>query len=711
MLQVLQSFKNGKIDLIEVPIPQCKRGSMTIKSSASLISSGTERMLLEFGKSNLLSKAKSQPEKVKQVIDKIKTDGVYSTLNSVRSKLDTPIPLGYSNVGTVLEIGDGVEGFSIGDRVVSNGSHAEIVNVAQNLCAKVPDNVTDEEAVFTVLGAIALQGVRLADPKLGENVVVIGLGVIGLLTVQLLTANGCRVLGIDFDDNKLKLASAFGAEILNLSNESDPVHSAMKLSRNNGVDSVLITASTTSSDPVRQAAQMCRKRGKLVLVGVTGLELNRSDFYEKELTFQVSCSYGPGRYDVNYEQKGQDYPYGFVRWTARRNFEAVLDLIARGKLNVQPLIAARYPFEDAQRAYESLLEDRSQLGIILRYSTSTDNGEKTVINRAKVQSPPDEKSVIGVIGAGNFASQVILPILKKDGVRLKTIASTGGTAAAISGRKFGFEQFTSDADVILNDPEINAVFIATRHNSHAGLTIKALSSGKHVFVEKPLAINEQQLAEVESAYKQVGDRQLLVGFNRRFSPYAKKMRELLTQRSSPLTAVYIVNAGTLPPDHWTIDPEIGGGRIIGEVCHFIDLLYFVVGYPINSVQAVAIGGKDPQRLREDKVTITLSFTDGSTGTIHYFANGNKRYPKEKLTVFSDERILELDNFKLMKGYGFRNFKKMKSWKQMKGHGEEIAAFINRVENGGAPLIPWESMEMVTRATFEAVKQVREGVLA
>jgi predicted dehydrogenase/threonine dehydrogenase-like Zn-dependent dehydrogenase len=707
MLQVLQNLKNGKIYLTDIPVPKIIPGTLTIKTSMSVISSGTERMLLEFGKSNILSKAKSQPEKVKQVLDKIKTEGVISTLNAVFSKLDTPIKLGYSNVGSVLEVGAGVYEFEPGDRIVSNGSHSEIVNVAQNLCAKIPDSVTDEEAAFTVLGAIALQGIRLADPKVGEYVVVTGLGLLGLITVQILQTNGCRVLGFDFDKKKLALASTFGAETFDLSGEADPVGYALKFSRNKGVDSVLITASTSSNDPVRQAARMCRKRGKIVLVGVTGLELNRADFYEKELTFQVSCSYGPGRYDENYEIKGQDYPYGFVRWTAKRNFEAVLDLMARGKLDVKPLISSTFPFTEAHKAYDSLLKDKSQLGIILQYPQTTGNGAKTVLNpKAEIVSSTGTQAVVGVIGAGNFASHVILPILKKNGARLKMIASSGGTGAAISGKKFGFEQFTSDANIVFDDAEINTVFIATRHNTHAMLTVRALESGKHVFVEKPLALNEQELMEIGDAYRKSDNKHLLVGFNRRFSPYAQKMKTLIAQSSSPLTAVYVVNAGALPPDHWTLNPEVGGGRIIGEVCHFIDLLHYIVGKSIDSVHSCAIQNEEPLKLREDKVTISLSFSDGSIGTVHYFANGNKRYPKEKLTVFSDERVLELDNFKIMRGYGFKSFRKMKTWKQEKGHREEFAAFLHLIENGGRPLIEWESMEMVTRATFEAVKRLK-----
>lgn len=706
MLQILQNFKDGKIDITDVPVPQCKKGTVTVQSTASLISSGTERMLLEFGRSGMIAKAKSQPEKVKQVLDKIKTDGILSTMQAVYSKLDTPIPLGYSNVGNIIEVGNGVLNFNPGDRVVSNGSHAEIVNVPVNLCAKIPDPVSDEEAAFTVLGAIALQGIRLADPKIGDHVVVVGLGVIGLLTVQMLIANGCRVLGVDFDEEKLKLASSFGAEVLQLSGEADPVKSALQLSNNNGVDAVLITASTTSSDPVRQAAQMCRKRGKIILVGVTGLELNRADFYEKELTFQVSCSYGPGRYDENYELKGQDYPYGFVRWTVRRNFEAVLDLMARGKINVKPLIGSTYPFEKAHEAYDSLLKNTSQLGIVLRYGERTGRTGKTIVNRSVSDTSKAGKVVAGVIGAGNFASHVIVPELKKRGVRLKTIASTGGTGAAIAGKKYGFEQFTSDADAICKDPEITTVFIATRHNSHARFTTMALLNGKHVFVEKPLAMNEQELHEIKKVYQAADGKQLLVGFNRRFSPYARKIRTLLSKRSSPVTAVYIVNAGALPPEHWTKDPETGGGRIIGESCHFIDLLHFVTNSQITSVHALAIGGNESLQVREDKVTISMSFADGSTGTVHYFANGSKRYPKEKLTIFSDERVLEMENFKSMHGYGFKNFSRYKTWKQEKGHTEELQEFIKRLESGGPPLIAWESMEMVTRATFDAVDALK-----
>jgi predicted dehydrogenase/threonine dehydrogenase-like Zn-dependent dehydrogenase len=706
MRQLLQQFKDGSIDIIDVPVPECKTGHIIAKSSLSLISAGTERMLLEFGKSNIISKARSQPDKVKQVIDKMRSDGIVSTLNAVFSKLDTPISLGYSNVGRVIETGSTVYEFNRGDRIVSNGPHAEVVSVPTNLCAKVPEEVSDEEAVFTVLGAIALQGVRLINPKVGENVVVMGLGLIGLLTVQILLANGCRVLGLDFDKNKLSLASSFGSEIFDLASESDPVGFAMKFSKNNGVDSVLITASTKSNDPVRLAAQMCRKRAKIVLVGLTGLELNRADFYEKELSFQVSCSYGPGRYDELYEQRGYDYPYGFVRWTAKRNFEAVLDLIARRKINIQPLISKSFPFSEAQNAYSLLLEDKTNLGILLRYISSDDTITKTIQKtNIRVVSTARTNAIIGVIGAGNFASHVILPILKKADVRLKTIASSGGMNAAILGNKFGFEKVTSDSNIVFDDPEINTVFIATRHNSHANLTVSALEHDKHVFVEKPLALNETELVDIETTYKKMGDKQLLVGFNRRFSPFAQKMKALLNPRSSPLTAVYIVNAGALPTNHWTRNSEIGGGRIIGEACHFIDLLQFIIDHPIVSVNSTAIGGERPLNEREDKVTISILFSDGSTGTVHYFANGNKKYPKEKVVIFSDERVLELDNYIKMRGYGFKKFRTMKTWKQEKGHREELTAFISRVEIGGGALIPWESMESVTRASFLAMQNI------
>jgi len=696
MKQILQNIKTGRTEVADVPAPAVTPGNLLIKTSCSLISAGTERMLVDFGRSGWIKKARSQPDRVRQVMEKMRTDGIRATVETVRTKLDQPLPLGYSNAGVVIETGPEVTGFKAGDRVVSNGPHAEIVSVPRNLCAKIPDSVADEAAVFTVLGAIGLQGIRLAGPDLGESVCVMGLGLVGLITVQLLCAGGCRVIGFDFDENKVKLAGQSGAEAFCLSKNTDPVRTAMNFSGGRGVDAVLITAATSSSEPVHQAAQMSRKRGRIVLVGVTGLELSRADFYEKELSFQVSCSYGPGRYDTAYEQKGQDYPHGFVRWTAQRNFEAVLDLMARGRIDTGPLITDRFSLESAGNAYAVLVRDRSRLGMLLTYPGTADT--KPV---GKKKAGPEKKTEsavrAGMIGAGSFASAVLIPALEKTGARLVSIASIDGTGAAVSGRKFGFEQFVSNPNLIFENRDINTVFIATPHNTHASLVTAALSAGKHVFVEKPLAMNEEELAAIQKVFEKAG-RHLMVGFNRRFSPFAARMKHLLADRTEPIAAVYTVNAGFVPPDHWTRDPETGGGRIIGEACHFIDFILFLTGRRISDVQAMAMGGNDAA---DDTVTITLRFEDGSTGTVHYFTNGNRQVPKENIQVFSEGRVLVLDNFRTLRAYGFGRFKKMKTPGQEKGHREEIDAFVRTVTAGGDPLMSWEDMADVTRAAFRA----------
>lgn len=711
MKQIFQNLSTGETELAEVPCPQVKPGCLLIQSRASLVSIGTERMVLEFGKANLLAKARQQPEKVKQVLEKIKTDGLLATVETVQAKLDKPIALGYSNAGVVLKVGDGVRGFSIGDRVISNGPHAEVVCVTQNLCAKIPDQVDDEAAPFTVVASIALQGIRLIQPTLGERIVVIGLGLVGLLTVQILQAHGCRVLGVDFNDNKLKLAESLGVETVHLAAGEDPVSSGLSFSSGRGVDAVLITASTQSNEPVHQAAQMCRKRGRIVLVGVTGLELQRSDFYDKELTFQVSCSYGPGRYDPEYEERGTDYPLGFVRWTEQRNFEAVLEMMASGRLQTKSLITHRFPFNQAPAAYQLIHESQAPLGVLLQHPELDQTRQESITNPTVILKKVTGNSrptntvdpVIAMIGAGGFATGVLLPSLRKTGTRLKTIASLGGLNGMHAGRKFGFENTTTELDAIIKDPEINTVFITTRHDSHADLVCRALKSGKHVFVEKPLALNREQLGQVVAVYEETRKQHepgiLLTGFNRRFSPHVVKMKSLLEAVKEPKSMIMTVNAGAIPPKHWVQDPKIGGGRIIGEGCHFIDLLRFLAGAPIQRIQASKIESKPDCA---DTVTFTLTFTDGSMGTVHYFSSGHKSFPKERLEVFGAGKILRLDNFQTLTGYGWPNFKRLHLWRQDKGHFGEITAFIKVVQTGTVSPIPFPELIEVTEASFKVV---------
>jgi predicted dehydrogenase/D-arabinose 1-dehydrogenase-like Zn-dependent alcohol dehydrogenase len=635
-------------------------------------------MLLEFGKAGWIDKARQQPDKVRQVLDKMRTDGLESTLETIRAKLDQPVPLGYCNAGAVVESHDGK--FAPGDRVASNGAHAEVVCVPKNLCARIPDTVPDDRAAFTVLGAIALQGIRLAQPALGETFAVMGLGLIGLLAVQILRAHGCRVIGIDPDPNRLELGASFGAESLSIGAV---------------VDGALITAATRSSEPVHQAAVMCRKRGRIILVGVTGLELSRDDFYKKELTFQVSCSYGPGRYDPAYEEGGQDYPLPYVRWTAQRNFEAVLKLMAQGNLDVAPLITHRFPFERAEEAYEVILGKEPHLGVLLEYPAKSE--EALLIRTIRISTPakhgePTGQPSVALIGAGQHALRMLLPAIRESGACLKTVADSNGFSAAHAARKFGFRAATTDTAAVLADPAVGAVVIATRHDSHARLISEALRAGKHVFVEKPLAIRPEELEEIHAAYASApGTPLLMVGFNRRFAPQIAKVKQLLAGTHEPKSMVMTVNAGAVSRDHWTLDPEIGGGRIIGEGCHFVDLLRHLAGASIVSANTTKVNA--------ETMTISLGFADGSVGAIHYFANGNKSFSKERLEVFCGGRILQLDNFRKLTAFGWPGFRKMNLWRQDKGHAAAVAAFIDAVRTGKPSPIPFEELIEVTSTTF------------
>ena len=713
MRQILQSLANGQTELVDVPCPAVGPGQILIQTRVSLVSAGTERMLVEFGKASLLEKARQQPDKVWQVLDKVKTDGLVPTLMAVRSKLDQPIPLGYCNVGTVLEVGAGVGGFEPGDRVASNGSHAEIVCVPKNLCAKIPDNVSDEAAAFTVLGSIGLQGVRLAQPTLGEAFVVSGLGLIGLVTVQLLKAHGCRVLGLDFSPSRLKLAESLGAETFNLGS-GDPVAAATQFSRGRGVDGVIITAATDSDEPMHQAAQMCRRRGRIVLVGVVGLKLARADFYEKELSFQVSCSYGPGRYDTDYEQRGNDYPVGFVRWTEQRNFEAMLDMMADGRVNPDPLITHRFTIDGAVAAYDLISSKQPSLGVLLEYPQSEPVATSSLRQQTvRLQVARDTQAAtdarVAIIGAGNYASQVLIPAFRKNGAKLACVASRNGLTAAYAARKFGFEEATSDLNAVMADEKINTIVIATRHDSHASLTCQALEAGKHVFVEKPLALNAADLARVVATYERVshdGNRQapvFTVGFNRRFAPQIQRMKSLLAEVQEPKSFIMTVNAGSIPRHHWVHDPVAGGGRVIGEGCHFIDLLRFLCGHSVISVQATMFGRDSAVEIRDDKMSMTLSFADGSFGTIHYLANGHRSISKERLEVFCAGRVIQLDNFRRMTAVGWKNFRRMNLWQQDKGHVGEVKAFLEAIETGKPSPISIEELAEVTQVSFDAMR--------
>ena len=696
------------MELAEAPCPCAGRGAVLIQSRASLISAGTERMLVEFSQANLVQKARQQPERVRQVLDKIKTDGLLPTLEAVFRKLDEPLPLGYCNAGVVLEVGPGVRDMAPGDRVASNGPHAEVVCVPRHLCAKIPDGVSDAEAAFTVLASIALQGVRLAQPTLGERFLVFGAGLIGLLTIQLLRASGCDVLAIEPHAGRRQLAEAFGAKALDAgAGGGDCVAAAETWTAGAGADGVLITAAAKDDDIIHQAAQACRKRGRLVLVGSVNLNLRRDDFYKKELSFQVSCSYGPGRYDEAYEQGGHDYPAGYVRWTEQRNFEAVLGAMQSGRLRVRELISRRVPFGEALTAYAAIQTDPCALGVIMEYPGEVNRSVAVTLSTGPALHPTEnapEQIAVGVIGAGGFARGILLPALARTGARRACVADLNPVAAQSAARKFGFEKAVTDYRLILNDPSVNLVFVLVGHHLHAGLVCEALAAGKHVFVEKPLAMNAGELQQIRDALQSARGIGVTVGFNRRFSPHLLRMKALLQGRSEPLCMAMTVNAGAIPPGHWTQDPERGGGRIIGEACHFIDLLSFLAGSRVRTVSAFRVG--EGPAVRDDKMAIGLEFADGSVGTVNYFANGARSYPKETLEVFSEGRILRMENYRVTRGFGFRGFRRLRTWRQDKGHAAEIAALIDRVRRGGAPLIPFEESANATLASFAAVESAQ-----
>jgi predicted dehydrogenase/threonine dehydrogenase-like Zn-dependent dehydrogenase len=711
MKQILQDMAKGGSSIVEAPSPQASKGHLVINTTTTLISAGTERMLVDFGKANFIDKARQQPDKVKMVLEKVQTDGLMTTIDTVKSKLGQPLPLGYCNVGVIDSVGKNVTNFKVGDRVLSNGPHADVVRVAKNLCAKIPNNVSDEEAAFTVVASIGLQGIRLAQPTMGECFVVTGVGLIGLLTVQMLRAQGCRVLAIDFDQSKLDLAKQFGAETCNPGKGEDPVAVGMAFSRGVGVDGVIITASTKSNDPVTQAARMSRKRGRIILVGVIGLELSRADFYEKELTFQVSCSYGPGRYDPSYEEQGNDYPLAFVRWTEQRNFEAILDMMSGGQLDVKPLITHRFEFEKAADAYELLTTDKTALGILLQFTSEPNTRHAKVVKLNTVASYSKSDPVVAFVGAGNYASRVLIPAFKNAGAQLHSIATSGGVNGVIHGDKSGFSEATTDTLAMINDDKVNTVAVVTRHNSHAYFVNQALQANKNVFVEKPLAINLEELAEVKAIYEEAqksdNPPKLMVGFNRRFSPQIQKMKELLTPIKEPKSFIMTMNAGAIPSDHWTQDNDVGGGRIIGEACHFIDLMCYLAGCEIVSVQARRMGDTNAVDVTEDKAAILLGFEDGSFGTIHYFANGSASFPKERVEVFAANKVLQLDNFVKLKGFGWKGFKKLNLWKQDKGQNYCSKLFLDSIKNGTEAPISADEIFEIARISIEIAEQLRK----
>jgi predicted dehydrogenase/threonine dehydrogenase-like Zn-dependent dehydrogenase len=719
MKQVLQHLRTGETFVADVPAPSPLPGTALVRTAASLVSAGTERMVVNFAERSLLGKARSRPDLVRQMLDKARQEGVLTAAEAAFNRLDQPMPLGYASAGTIIKLGEGLRGLQVGDRVACAGGgyavHAEYALVPANLLALLPDSVDLESAAFTTLGAIALHGFRLAEVGLGSRVVVIGLGLLGMLTAGIAAAAGCHVLGVDLDPSRVRLAAHMGAEAV-LRDQAEGY--ARAFSRGRGCDSVLICAATSSSDPIELAGAIARDRARVVAVGAVDLEIPRKTFFEKELSVLVSRSYGPGRYDPEYEAKGRDYPIGYVRWTEGRNLEAFVDLLASGRLDVTPLITHRFPVDRAPDAYELITgkRDETYLGVLLNYpepakiDEAPDRSPLPKRRREDLQRESVQRVRVGALGAGNFAQAVLLPALQRiPQIELVGVASASGLSARTAADRFGFAYATGDEIQILEDEGINTVAVLTRHHLHARQVLAGLAAGKHVFCEKPLALTQEELDEIADALGQRrGGRPLLtVGFNRRFAPLARKMSTFLEGRQEPLYVHYRVNAGYLAPEHWLHDPEQGGGRIVGEVCHFIDFLTFLMGQPPISVSAQAL--PDGGRYRQDNVTLELSFLDGSLGTIAYLANGDKAFPKERVEVFSGGQIAVLDNFRTLEMVerGRRKVDRAR-FRQDKGHRAEWEAFAGAILHGGAPPIPYDQLLGTTRTTFAALQSLRTG---
>jgi len=699
--QIIQNLNNGKTSLAEVPMPLCNSRSVLIQTSHTLVSLGTEKMLVDFGKGSFLQKAKQQPDKVKEVIAKVKTDGLAPTIAAVKNKLEQPIPLGYCNVGTVIEVGRDVTEFKVGDRVASNGPHAEYVSVPKNLVAKIPDNVSDEQAAFTVIGSIGLQGIRLVNPTLGETVVVVGLGLIGLITAQLLKANGCNVIGFDFDQSKVDLAKSYGIDAVNPGKGVKQVEYVLEKTNQVGCDAVIITASNPSNEIISQSAQMSRKRGRIVLVGVIGLDIKRSDFYEKELSFQVSCSYGPGRYDSSYEEGGNDYPLPYVRWTEKRNFEAVLNALSNGSLDINSLITERVPFDNYAEIYNNIGKGNS-IASLLVYNTDKKSSDPRNVKITETRTYIAGKPVLGVIGAGNFTGSTILPKLKAAGAQIKSIASSKGLSGSIQAKKHSIENSTTDYRGILADSQINTVLVTTQHGSHAMFVSEGLERDKYVFVEKPLSTTWEGLERVENALEK-SKGWVTVGFNRRFAPLALELKKRVSP--APMNIIATMNAGYIPPEVWVHDIKAGGGRIIGEACHFIDLCTYFTGSKVIEVCMNAMG--PDAKANTDNASILLKYENGSNAVINYFSNGSKTYSKERIEVHQQNLTLVLDNWRKLTGFGVRGFKSKKT-KQDKGHFNQFKQLLDSVEKASGPTIPWEEVLNTSKATLGAVDSLIEG---
>ena len=713
MKQVLQNRKSGKVSIGDVPVPAVQPGRVLVRTVASLISAGTERASVENARKSLVQEARERPDLVKSVIDRARKDGIKNTFDAVLGKLASAQALGYSAAGTVMAVGEGVTDFLPGQRVACAGvgyaSHAEVLSVPKNLVVSLPDDVDFEAGAFGTLGAIALQGVRLAEPTLGESILVIGLGLVGQLTVQLLKANGCRVFGIDLDQSRVDLARQLGADAAAISGV-DTKAAVVNWSGGRGVDAVLITAATDSNEPIEFAGEVSRLKGRVVVVGMTGLNVPRSSYFKRELSLQISMSYGPGRYDPDYEERGHDYPFGYVRWTENRNIEAFLELVKQGRVTVEPLITHRFDVEDAERAYELIAGDVKEpyLAVLLAYDPQRHLSRAVNLAAGTKPRTSREQGVrLGVVGAGGYVTGMLLPQFKSAGAEFVSVATASGVTAVDVGRKFGFKQAASDATEIIDDAQVNLVVVGTRHDTHAELATKALQRNKHVFVEKPLALNDEQLDTVlRAAADSSGS--LMVGFNRRFAPLAQKAKEFFAGRTAPLSILYRVNAGRIPRDHWIQDPVQGGGRIIGEVCHFIDLMQYLTGALPVSVFAESVAAERHDVVNHDSVFITLRFADGSNGSIAYLAEGDKGLTKERIEIFGEGKTFVIDDFQQASAYRNGREEKTVLRAQDKGQAEEVKQVCAMVLSGGVPLIPIDQLAAATRATFRILDSLRTG---
>lgn len=711
MKQIVQDLGRKETRIIDVPVPKPGKGEALIRTAASLVSVGTERMLVDFSEKSLLGKARARPDLVQQTLEKVRREGLLSTIETVRNKLDEVLPLGYSSAGTIVEVGDDLQGFRVGDRVACAGGgfavHAEYATIPRNLMVALPDQVDFKQGAFTTLGAIALHGYRLADLQIGERVAVIGLGLLGLMAVQIAKSGGCRVLGIDIKQDRVEVAKKLG---IAASGVEEAVERGRSETGGKGFDAVIICADTSSSDPVHLAGEIARDRAKVVSVGAVGLKIPRSLYYDKELTFLVSRSYGPGRYDPAYEQEGQDYPIGYVRWTEGRNLSAFVDLLADGRVDVEPLISHVLPIDQGLRAYDIITGrmEKPFIGILLTYpeSDSVSGIFDRQIRISDVRVSPSGRVALGVIGAGNFASAVMLPALKRvDGIDLIAIASARGLKGSHAADRFGFQYSATEIEQILQDENINTIAILTRHNLHADLTVAGLQAGKHVFCEKPLALTLEELDEIMRILES-SENLLMVGFNRRFAALSKALKEFIEPIQGPKVMTYRINAGPLPANHWLYDPHEGGGRIIGEVCHFIDYLTYLADSTPVKVRATGAGSDTPAN--DENVIITLNYADGSIGSISYLATGDRSFPKERVEIFGGGRVAVLDDFRTLELVSDgRKAKRRSRLRQDKGHKAEWEAFVNAIRMGGPPPIPYDDLISTTRASFAAVKSLHK----